>query len=525
MNQVIHHPNAPRGPARRTSGHHESTSATPLLAIPATWGGRAALLVALVTTLRWVIAATTGLSDTEAYYAQWARTPALSYYDHPPLIAWTAWLTTRLSSAPWAVRLGPVLCSVAFDALVYRLAARLFSARAAFFAVAILSAIPVFFFTGFLLNPEALLAPLWALILLLLVDLRDRDERWRVVTLGAVIGVAFIAKYTAVLAVPVALLVFAGTARTRRWLRRPWLLSFAGLVAFAIATPVVAWNALHGWPSLALHLSERMTRPAGEALGAALWRVARGQLILFNPILVVALIGVLGVTVVRARRDERYRLLATASLPVLAFLLTMMVRAGDSEPHWTMVGYLPLVVAAGALLDEGAGPARRFARGAFGAGVMLSAVVGALYLVHMATPALAKRLPSYDPTVDPLAETVGWDRVGNAIGAHATALGAGTVVVAAHNVLCGHVESAVDDTPPVYCASPRRTEYDFVGRRTPPASAPVVFVDSERYPSDAAVALPQHACGPAHDVEIDRAGLHQGRFHIRDCAPLAERAP
>jgi 4-amino-4-deoxy-L-arabinose transferase-like glycosyltransferase len=489
--------------------------------LPATWGGRTTLLVGVATLLHWLVAATTGLSDTEAYYAQWARTPALSYYDHPPLVAWSAWVTTRLSSAPWAVRLGPVLYAAAFYALVYRLAARLFSPRAAFFAVAVLSAIPVFFFTGFLLNPEALLAPLWTLFLLLLVDLREHDAgRWRPLAIGAVIGVAFLAKYTAVLAVPVSLVYLAASARTRRWLRRPSLL-LAGIVALAIATPVIVWNARHGWPSLQLHLSERMTRAAGESLGGAIWRVARGQLLCFSPLFQPALFGVLGVTIARSRRDERYRLLTIASLPVLAFLFTMMVRAGDSEPHWTMIGYLPLVVAAGAILDETPGPVRRVARVAFGAAFLLSGAAAVLYAVHVRTPALAKRLPSYDPAADPLAETVGWDRVSGVIADHAAKLGPTAVVVGAHNVLCGHLQAALDDSPAVYCASPRRTEFDFIGRRTPPAGAPVVFVDSVRYPAEAGVALPDRVCGPAQHVEIERAGLHQADFRIRDCLPLA----
>lgn len=491
MNHVIPHVTIPGGlaspEARRTDDRPAlAASRTVLLS---TWAGRTALLLAGVTVMHWIIAATTGLSDTEAYYAQWARVPALSYYNHPPLIAWTTWLFTRASSAPWAVRVGPVLYAAAFGALVYRLTARLFSSRAAFLAVAVLSAIPVFFFTGFLLNPEALLAPLWALFLLLLLDLREHDAGWTPLAIGAVIGVAFLAKYTAVLAVPVTLLYLAGSARTRRWLRRPSLL-LGGVVALAIATPVIVWNARHGWPSLQLHLSERMTRPAGENLGAALLRVARGQLLLFSPLFQPALLGVLGVTAMRSWRDERYRLLTTASLPVLAFLLTMMVRAGDSEPHWTMVGYLPLVIASGAILDEAAGPVRRIARVTFGAAFLLSAAVAVLYAIHVRTPALAKRLPSYDAAVDPLAETIGWERVRAAISSHATRLGPGVVVAGAHNVLCGHVQAAIDDKPAVYCASPRRTQFDFTGRRTPPLGSSVVFVDSERYPADPAVALP-----------------------------------
>src|SRR5580704_17352492 len=115
IERLRHTPGAPADPVLRS------------MLPSSTWGERTALLVAGTTVLHALVPATTGLSDTEAYYAQWARNPALSYYDHPPLVAWTAWLFTRASSAPWAVRLGPVLSAAAFAALVYRLAARLFS--------------------------------------------------------------------------------------------------------------------------------------------------------------------------------------------------------------------------------------------------------------------------------------------------------------------------------------------------------------------------------------------------------------
>jgi MFS family permease len=492
--------------------------------LPSAWSERTALLVFAVTVLRWAVAVTTGLSDTEAYYAQWARVPALSYYDHPPLVAWTTWLVTRLWREPWAIRVGPVLYAAAFDALVYRFAARLFSGRAGFLAVSILTSVPVFFFTGFLLNPEGLLAPLWMLFLLLLLGMGDDDARWRPFALGAVVGVAFLAKYTAVLAVPVTLLTLGGSARTRRWLGRPSLY-LAGLVALGVACPVIVWNARHHWPSLQLHLSERMSRSPDESLAGALWRVGRAQILFFQPVVLPALLGVLGYAIARSRQDYRYRFLVSASLPVLGFLLTMMVRAGDSEPHWTMVGYLPLVVAAAGLLDESAGAVRRFTHRVLGAALVLSTVAAGLYALHLRSPAIAKALRSYDPHADPLAETIGWDRVRATIEAHAALLGPRAVVAGAHNVLCGHVQAALDDSPAVYCASPRRTEYDFIDRRSPPDDVPVVFVDSDRYPAEPEVALPLHVCGPATDVEVERSGLHQARYRVHDCLPRTERAP
>jgi Dolichyl-phosphate-mannose-protein mannosyltransferase len=487
------------------------------------WDERAALVIGAATFVRLFVAMRTGLSDTEAYYAQWSRFPALSYYDHPPLVAWTTWLVDRVIAEPWAVRLGPVLYAAAFGALLYRLGARLFSPRAGFFAVTIVTIVPAFVFVGFLLNPEGLLAPLWVLFLLLLDDLREKDETWRPLALGAAVGVAFLAKYTAILAVPVTVLYVAASPTTRRWLRRP---SFylAGLVALLLATPVIVWNYAHDWPSLQLHLAERMTRPAGEGLGGALLRVASGQLALFHPVVLPAFVALLVYAVHRARADERYRLLATASLPVLSFLLWVMVRAADSEPHWTMVGYMPLAVAAGGVLDESVGALRRLAERTLGAAVLVSAAVATLYIVHLQSPLLMRALSAYNPDADPYTETLGWDRVRTAIVSHAALLGPAAVVAGAHNVLCGHVQETLDDSPPVYCAAPRRTEFDFVGRRSPPPDAPVVFVDSDRYPADPALALPAHDCVRTEDVDVERGGRRLGRYRIHDCAPRLQSA-
>src|SRR5258708_11521206 len=42
----------------------------------------------------------------------------------------------------------------------------------------------------------------------------------------------------------------------RRWLRRPSFYA-GGLTALFLALPVVAWNAVRGWPSIRLHIMER----------------------------------------------------------------------------------------------------------------------------------------------------------------------------------------------------------------------------------------------------------------------------
>src|SRR5678815_3882699 len=232
-----------------------------MVAVPARqgereWAGWTALLIAGATLVRLLFVTSTEIANGEAYYFVWSRFPALSYYDHPPLVAWMTWLTARGSHASLAVRSGPLVCAALFGALVYLLGRRLFSPRAGFLAVAILTVIPVFFASSYALNPEAPLAPLWVLGLLMLEGMRERDEAWRPLAAGAVSGLAFLAKYSGVLLLGVGLLYVLVSPRGRRWLRRPSLY-LGALVALAVASPVLVWNHQRGWPSLVLHFVER----------------------------------------------------------------------------------------------------------------------------------------------------------------------------------------------------------------------------------------------------------------------------
>lgn len=519
---------------RLSSGPAESVLGAWTAQTTTDWGKRTALLVGGMALFRAFILGTTELTDTEAYYLVWSRFGALSYYDHPPLVAWMARLTTFGSTAAFAARLGPVLCSVAFGWLLYRLAARLFSDRAAFIAVAIVSLVPAYYFTGFLLNPEVILAPLWVLFLLLLDDLQHKDEAWRPAVLGLVIGVGFLAKYTAILAVPVTLLVVIASPKTRRWLWRPSFY-YGGLMALLVVLPVLWWNHTRHWPSLALHLVERVGKADPVTLGAHVVRVAVGQLLLFHPLVLPGFIVVLALTLRRALKDSRYLLLAAASTLVLLVFLVIMVRVSDAEPHWTMVGYMPLAVAAGGILDEHFSTVRRKASeaprlgmgssrlldGYLRAVIGVSMALGAAYLVHTRTPVLLKLLPAslYNPDVDPINETLGWDRVKTTILEQANHLGPAAVVASSHNVLCGHVATALNDAPPVYCPSPRRTAFDFFERRDPPPGVPVVYVDTRRYREDIEAALPGWTCSLKDTVGVARGGRVVNEFYVHGCLP------
>ena len=270
--------------------------------------------IAGATLVRLLFVATTQIANGEAYYYLWSRFPAWSYYDHPPLVAWLAWLTTRFSHDSLAIRAGPLLCSVLFGALVYRLGERLFSPRAGFYAVALVTALPVFFASGYVLNPEAPLAPLWVLGLILLEGMREHDEAWRPLAAGAVAGLAFLAKYSGVLLLGVGLLYVLVSPQGRRWLRRPCSPREPGA---GRGRPALVWNQERGWPSLMLHFVERRapTDPATLAStpGTRSWDSwGRSVSSSSRPP------GRAGDLPPPVPRDDRFRFLALASWPVLS---------------------------------------------------------------------------------------------------------------------------------------------------------------------------------------------------------------
>jgi hypothetical protein len=493
--------------------------------------------VVVVTLVRLVCLASLPLGNGEAYYYSWSRFLSWSYYDHPPLVAWMARATTALGTSSAAVHLGPILTSGAFGLLFYRLAERLFRPRTAFFALILVTALPVFLFSSFVLNPEAPLAPLWVGFLLVLEGMRKRDGWHRPVLAGALLGFAFLAKYTAVLLVPATLLYVACSAPTRRWLRRPSFYA-GGAVAFVIALPVLLWNDARGWPSVRLHLVERASAAlpvAGEnrmnQLVAAsstggsghletLARVIVGQIISYSPVLVpllaIALVGALR----RARRDDRDLFLTAFSWPVLLPLLLAMTTLQDAEQHWTMMAVMPAAIAAGRVLDESWDRAKRF-RVVAAIGVGVSALAFVISVVHGRSTAVLRLLPAshYDPRADIVNELVGWDEVRASVTQAANAA-PGTVVLASnHYSLCGRLLFETGDWPPVYCPTARRSAFDFFDRRDPPASATVVVLTTDIHDEQPA-GLEGRKCTLADQVDIERGGRHVARYLVQSCPPV-----
>jgi 4-amino-4-deoxy-L-arabinose transferase-like glycosyltransferase len=219
-------------------------------------------LVVLSTTLRLLWAGAIGPGNDEAYHYLYAVHPAWSYYDHPPMMAAVAWLSIRLcggSATVFALRLGFVLLFAGSTLLMARLTRRHYGPWAGVMAAAVLnlSAYHTAAVGAFAL-PDGPLLFFWLLTLDQISAALKRPESFRPwLWVGVSWGCALLSKYHAVFLPAGAFLYMVASPSARSWLRRPgpYVAVLMGMIVFS---PVLAWNASHGWSSFAFQ-AERAT--------------------------------------------------------------------------------------------------------------------------------------------------------------------------------------------------------------------------------------------------------------------------
>ena len=369
------------------------------------------LCLGAITLVRLWAAAAIPLSEDEAYYRLWALHPQLGYFDHPPMIAW--WIHAGMTLAgddPLGVRLIPCLSCLVSSLLVFDLARRLgwdeaVAARAAIWCNATL----LIGAGGLLAIPDAASVPFWTLTLWCLARTRGGPSPGWWLAAGAAAGLACLSKYSALFLAPGAVLWLALQPQGLKTLRLPWPW-LAALLAAAIFSVNIAWNAEHHWVSFAKQFGRAAP---GRLQPRYELELVLGQLLLLNPFVAAFVLRALP----RWRRAEFGLVLATAA--PFAVYLVLHALHDRVQAHWPVPIYPGLALAAAAAAgSEPMGRALRLVRALaapFGLGL------GALVLAHAALPQTdwGRRDPA-----DPLR---GWPQLAARIEAQRAASGAAWV--------------------------------------------------------------------------------------------------
>jgi 4-amino-4-deoxy-L-arabinose transferase-like glycosyltransferase len=384
------------------------------------WSVRLLLLSLLAHLL---LASSFHLSPDETQYALYSVNLGWSYFDHPPLVGWVQWPWAQLDGHDVLMRIVPMLswalAAVGLMALTTELAPtqKTLAARA---ALLLWSLSPIPHLLGLALVPDTLLLPITCAVMTVTWRLCHvpHAQSWRLwCVLGVLLGLAGLTKYTAVLlAVGVVLaLLRAHGGWLLKW-PQPWV---AVLLAVAVISPVILWNATHDWISFAYQF--------GHARGNAEWRLSRVAVFLIVQVLGYGLLLVVGSwsawRLARRTRDSAVGEPQTISTPLFCacfglptlLLLTYLSGRGSTLPHWSAAAWAALVPVA-ALGCVALWLMRRKTMLGLGIFQAVSCVVVAGLMLSggiasepgaQATSAPGQKLPGAQ--FNPMADLYGWD--------------------------------------------------------------------------------------------------------------------
>ena len=369
------------------------------------------LAVVAFTVMRCVFAATLDLRTDEAYYWTWSQEGALSFLDHPPMIAWFIRFGTALfGDTTFGVRFAGILAMLVSELLLADIVRRVTrDIRAVVVAVLMMEAALYYGLLMAKVAPDVALIPFEIAMAWSLVRLTESDDgRWWLAA-GIFAGLALLSKLTALMLVPAVAAFIVVPDWRRRWLLSPYPWG-ALVLAVAVFSPVLIWNADHDWASFRFQFvraaaEHRLSlRTFGDYLGLQFGQV--------GPVLLpVALTGV----VMTAWRGYRTRepvavLLSTAVLVPFCYFLwkSLTLRVGDTWPMFLWpLGFAAAAINLARLPQEGwsarlVRSSRFWVRTAIVSGMTL---VGLIFLYYVAAPW------NFLGKMDPIGAEAGYDQL------------------------------------------------------------------------------------------------------------------
>src|SRR3954451_7460856 len=160
------------------------------------WFGVVAL-IAVLTVMRMVYAGVMELRTDEAYYWTWSKEGALSFLDHPPMIAWFIRFGTAIfGDTVLGVRFGGIVAMLVTQLLLADIVRRLtHDARAIMFAVLMPEAALYYGLLMAKVAPDVAMIPFAAAMMWCLVRLAlGGDGRWWLAA-GLFAGLAMLSKF------------------------------------------------------------------------------------------------------------------------------------------------------------------------------------------------------------------------------------------------------------------------------------------------------------------------------------------
>ncbi|WP_289032450.1 glycosyltransferase family 39 protein [uncultured Roseibium sp.] len=362
------------------------------------------VFVAALTGLKLWSAANAHFVEDEAYYRLWGLSPALGYYDHPPMIAWWIWAGQAVfGDTPLGVRALVVFSSALGSFFLWRTADILFDRLVAGWSVLFLNASILVGVGGILATPDAPSVFFWGLALWALAELHSSQKPNWLLAVGLFAGLGLDSKYSVLFLGAGITLWLVLVPSARHWFRT-WQLWAGGLIALLCFVPVLYWNHLHDWVSF----YKQFGRAAqGGWTSKYIFEFIGAVLGLANPLIaILAVLGAFGLGRKAIRGDAGAGLLILTISPFLAYLLFHSLHA-RVQANWPAPLFPTFALMAAWFVGTSSQKVWRYLALA---GVILGVVVAVIVQVHAVSP-ISGKLARKDPTF----QLRGWPEAGEKV--------------------------------------------------------------------------------------------------------------
>ncbi|NOT37971.1 MAG: glycosyltransferase family 39 protein [Saprospiraceae bacterium] len=216
--------------------------------------------------LRIVFVFLMGLMPQDAYYYLYSENLDLSYFDHPPMIAYFLAATTRIfGKHEWVIKLTDLATTLLTLYCFYLLSQNFLSKKRSLYALILLGSTLMMSILSLITTPDVPLMLLWISSIFLLYKAIFHNQKMYWILSGITMGFAMNSKYTAI-ALPLGLLLFLLLSNSKRRLLFsiwPWLCILFCIIAFL---PVVIWNYQHDFVSFRFQSSSRIDNFEGQKI-------------------------------------------------------------------------------------------------------------------------------------------------------------------------------------------------------------------------------------------------------------------
>ena len=289
------------------------------------------------------------ITPQEAYYWYYSTKPALSYFDHPPLVAYSIWIgTTIFGDNVFGVKFMGIIWSILTNILLYFTTFKVADSleiteryRLSFISVILFNLTIFSHLYSLITVPDTPLLFFWLVIIYSILEYQDKRNIRYLYLAGVALGFGLLSKYTIVAILPAILIFLLSAKENRKTLINPHIY-LTLLLSIIIFFPVIVWNSQHDWASFLFQFSDR----AGEIRKIThkyILQLLISQIFLLTPFVFYIFLKIPRVLFINWKTQRRLLFLFLTGIFIIGGFI-MVSLTSLVKMNWLMPGYLGLII-------------------------------------------------------------------------------------------------------------------------------------------------------------------------------------